>query len=738
MTNNKSKITASFILLDANSKLLKNIEYKVTTVKNDKESHLVKGKTNSKGATYEFIKPIGTKLCLYIKIGSKDFKKVACLLLPSTSKSKLKIRARVSAVLISSKLNQNSDTAGDIKRKDYQVVKDDTLETIAKKYNTNVAQLKGLNPKIKNINRIYEGDWLKVPAQIGDVGKELEDKPSPSVSTKPTATKAKNNESTDSELTWYERAWDSVKDVTDKVDTVIDKTEEAIKQGQQKIINGTLDAKEHISEINGKLYDTVFGDDTKLSKNNDTSSLSKTESSDSKSKPDEPQLDIKKEVGNNQKGSPAEQITYDGNTTVYHIYYDGRIERANRQAVRYARFIYYDESGSKHDLGKSAYKSAQRWIRKNKEDGNKKIYLIDIRDFISYKKGNVQYKIHKNSEKNSRYYLTGVALAAYLGALCKLGHTDISFNGFSDINGGPGGSASHINGEVGDMRYLRKDFKALPVTVFDKTYSHERNVKLVETLYLFGFGRTKLNYTEKYSKSKLGLKDYTLPHCEHYRRGEVRHHHHLHLQGLKANIKDIDIIHPSRKILNSREQKVSTKELRVRAFMRMLRVGEGTVGEEGYARLFGGRSFITYYGKTYSDHPRIARPFGKKTSTAAGAYQVMGYTWDDDVMVAKRKQYGVTSFGKRDQDIFAVILLKYARRHAWPLLLEGKIREAMELDRKRGYAYEWASLPPGRYGQPNKTMAQALKLYDKYFEEENNGKTDLHIEYGFLKEIFNE
>ena len=46
MSKNQKKITVGFILLDSNSKLLKNIEYKVITVKNDKESHLVKGKTN--------------------------------------------------------------------------------------------------------------------------------------------------------------------------------------------------------------------------------------------------------------------------------------------------------------------------------------------------------------------------------------------------------------------------------------------------------------------------------------------------------------------------------------------------------------------------------------------------------------------------------------------------------------------------------------------------------------------
>lgn len=540
MSNSQKKLTAWFVLLDAQSKVLKNIEYKVTAVNsNEEEEHVVKGKTNSKGATYEFVKPIHTKLCLYVKIGTKDFKKAGNISLPPVKENRLKIKAKISAVLIDSKLKKHGNEAGSIKRKDYKVVTGDTLESIAKKHNTDIATLKRLNPKIKSIHKIFAGHWLKVPVQIGDVSKETEDKPSPSVSTKPPATKTKDNEPVDSEQPWYDKAWDSVKDIHDEADAMIDRAEEAIKDGQQKIIKGTLEAKE-------QLYDTVFGDDESSKTNNkNKKSPAKTESSNNKT--NEPPLEIKKKAGNNQNGNPAEQITYDSYTTVYHIYHDGRIERANGQAEKFAAFIYYDESGGKHKLGRSAYVKGQRWIKKNKKDGDRKVYLVDIRDFLSYKKDSVQYKIHENSEGGKRYYLTGVTLAAYLGTLCRLGYIDISFNGFSDANGGPGVSSSHINGEVGDMRYLRKDFKALAVTVFDDIYSHERSLKLVETLYIFGFGQTRNNYTERYSKPELGLKDYTLPHCEHkkFQLSDgtwVRHHHHLHLQGLKANVKDIDVI----------------------------------------------------------------------------------------------------------------------------------------------------------------------------------------------------
>ena len=251
---------------------------------------------------------------------------------------------------------------------------------------------------------------------------------------------------------------------------------------------------------------------------------------------------VMEESHTESNGRPVTSVITDkaaSDTTRYHIYHNGKIKRQNADATGYAEFIYYDENGGKHNLGKSAYKPGQRWKSKGNTDGNNKVYLIDIRNFLSYSKGKVKYKMIKNSEGNFRYFLSGLALAAYLGTLCKLGYNDISFNGFSTSNGDPGESSSHINGLVGDMRYLRKDFKAIAVTVFQNDYSHERSLKLVKTLYDFGFGRTRNMYTERYSKPELNLKDYVLPHCEHYKKGTVRHHHHLHIQGFKPNLEDI-------------------------------------------------------------------------------------------------------------------------------------------------------------------------------------------------------
>lgn len=100
------------------------------------------------------------------------------------------------------------------------------------------------------------------------------------------------------------------------------------------------------------------------------------------------------------------------------------------------------------------------------------------------------------------------------------------------------------------------------------------------------------------------------------------------------------------------------EDARVRAFMRMLRVGEGTVGVKGYETLFSGKSFIQDYNKDFSDHPRIKIKAGGLISSAAGAYQVMGYTWDDPSMVKARQNYNIKDFSSLSQDLFCLILLK--------------------------------------------------------------------------------
>ncbi|MDI6458424.1 hypothetical protein QL185_02470 [Cronobacter malonaticus] len=64
-------------------------------------------------------------------------------------------------------------------------------------------------------------------------------------------------------------------------------------------------------------------------------------------------------------------------------------------------------------------------------------------------------------------------------------------------------------------------------------------------------------------------------------------------------------MHPIMFLNNFSIKTISLEEARVRAFLRMIRNCEGTEGEDGYERLFGGESFIKDYRKTFDTHPQI-------------------------------------------------------------------------------------------------------------------------------------
>lgn len=139
----------------------------------------------------------------------------------------------------------------------------------------------------------------------------------------------------------------------------------------------------------------------------------------------------------------------------------------------------------------------------------------------------------------------------------------------------------------------------------------------------------------------------------------------------------------------------------VRAFLKMLRHGEGTSSEDGYRVMFGGERF-----SSFADHPRrkITKPLGKQTitSTAAGAYQFLERTWDGLV-----KQYGFKDFSPDNQDLGAIALI--AGRGALKDVIAGRLETAVRKTNK-----EWASLPESPYGQPMVTMAKARALYLQY------------------------
>ncbi len=176
-------------------------------------------------------------------------------------------------------------------------------------------------------------------------------------------------------------------------------------------------------------------------------------------------------------------------------------------------------------------------------------------------------------------------------------------------------------------------------------------------------------------------------------------------------------------------------EANVRAFMRMLRIGEGTVGQKGYTMMFGGEHFTDM-----SSHPRRVIKKGKYASSAAGAYQIMDFTYDwlggknKGVYNSKAdyiKKYKIPDFTPESQDKLCIIIMKHKRPGLIDLITKNRITEALE---KHG-SYEWASLPPARYGQSAQTTKGAIQEYKKFLAEEMKGTSDLHLKKGFLKEF---
>jgi len=136
----------------------------------------------------------------------------------------------------------------------------------------------------------------------------------------------------------------------------------------------------------------------------------------------------------------------------------------------------------------------------------------------------------------------------------------------------------------------------------------------------------------------------------------------------------------------------------VKAFLHTIRVGEGTADPDGYRRHFGGTLF-----DSYADHPRkvITAGMGNKqySSSAAGAYQFLTRTWTECAQLL-----GLRDFSPKCQDIAALFLIR--RAGALDDVIAGRIKDAIVK-----CAPIWASLPTSSYGQPTKSMEQALATY---------------------------
>lgn len=141
----------------------------------------------------------------------------------------------------------------------------------------------------------------------------------------------------------------------------------------------------------------------------------------------------------------------------------------------------------------------------------------------------------------------------------------------------------------------------------------------------------------------------------------------------------------------------------VRALLRVVREGETDQTTNAYRKLVGDPPGV-YSITDLSDHPRRVVHIDRLQlfSSAAGAYQFLTRTWDE--LVA---QYGFENFGPSCQDEAAVGL--FARRKALDAAIGGAV--ALWLDK---CSYEWASLPPGRYGQGELSIDRVVEVFKKY------------------------
>lgn len=145
-------------------------------------------------------------------------------------------------------------------------------------------------------------------------------------------------------------------------------------------------------------------------------------------------------------------------------------------------------------------------------------------------------------------------------------------------------------------------------------------------------------------------------------------------------------------------------EMNKTAFLRAIRLGEGTSGQDGYSILCGGGQF-----GTFEDHPanlgwrgwqmpaqmaiNAGFPGGVAFSTAAGAYQMTRPTWN---RVAAR--LGLSDFSPENQDIAAWFLI--GEKGAQVDVLAGRVATAIA---KLGKL--WASLPGAAAKQRQVTLA---------------------------------
>ena len=139
--------------------------------------------------------------------------------------------------------------------------------------------------------------------------------------------------------------------------------------------------------------------------------------------------------------------------------------------------------------------------------------------------------------------------------------------------------------------------------------------------------------------------------------------------------------------------------------LRVIRFAEGTErgGPDSYRVMFGGS-----LAPDLKRHPDRAITGGGHTSTAAGAYQFLFPTWNEQA-----KALGLSDFSAQNQDLAATRLLRNRLMSIGGLSVLEK--EGFSPRVSAALAPEWASLPTesgkSYYGQPVKKLSELQKIY---------------------------
>ena len=148
--------------------------------------------------------------------------------------------------------------------------------------------------------------------------------------------------------------------------------------------------------------------------------------------------------------------------------------------------------------------------------------------------------------------------------------------------------------------------------------------------------------------------------------------------------------------VNRADLQDALQKTNVRAFLRAIRLGEGTSDEAGYNRIVGGGTFAD---DSVHPHVRVYLPKYDVYSTAAGAYQIIWPTWS-----GLCKQYSFPDFSPECQDEAAVALI--AEKHALGDILAGNLKSAVQK-----CSAIWASLPGSTAGQRTEDFNSVQQVY---------------------------